>query len=90
MAMTDNINNTAATPGIMESTLAKVRQTERDRDKALANYYRSQMGRKDANLSQWRVCVLAVEFLFRKGYTSITTPGGVKKRLERLGVIKKD
>lgn len=89
--MTNNNNpTTAAAPGIMESTLERVRQTERDRDHALIRYYKSQMGRKDVSLSQWRVCVLAVEFLFRKGYTSITTPGGVKKRLERLGVIKKD
>lgn len=89
--MTDNINNTAVAPvSIVESVLARVRQTERDRDRALVNYYKSMMGRKDASFSQTQVCRLAVEFLMRKGYTSPTTSEGVRKRLVKLGVLKKD
>lgn len=89
--MTDNINNTAVAPvSIVESVLARVKQTERDRDRALVNYYKSMMGRKDASFSQTQVCRLAVEFLMRKGYTSPTTSEGVRKRLIKLGVLKKD
>lgn len=89
MQTTDNINNTAATPtGIVESVLARVKQTERDRDRALVRYYKSQMGRKDVSLSQTQVCRLAVEFLFRKGYTTLSTSEGVRKRLVKLGVLK--
>lgn len=89
--MTDNINNTAVAPVIIvESVLARVKQTERDRDCALVNYYKSMMGRKDASFSQTQVCRLAVEFLMRKGYTSPTTSEGVRKRLVKLGVLKKD
>ncbi len=89
--MTDNINNTAVAPvSIVESVLARVKQTERDRDRALVNYYKSMMGRKDASFSQTQVCRLAVEFLMRKGYTSPTTSEGVRKRLVKLGVLKKD
>ena len=90
MTDTSNETTTVAVPGIMEATLAKVRQAEKERDRDLVNYYKSMMGRKDVSYSQWRVCVMALEFLFRKGYTSITTPGGVKKRLTKLGVIKSD
>lgn len=89
--MTDNINNTAVAPvSIVESVLARVKQTERDRDRTLVNYYKSMMGRKDASFSQTQVCRLAVEFLMRKGYTSPTTSEGVRKRLVKLGVLKKD
>lgn len=89
--MTDNINNTAVAPvSIVESVLERVKQTERDRDRALVNYYKSMMGRKDASFSQTQVCRLAVEFLMRKGYTSPTTSEGVRKRLVKLGVLKKD
>ena len=89
--MTDNINNTAVAPvSIVESVLARGKQTERDRDRALVNYYKSMMGRKDASFSQTQVCRLAVEFLMRKGYTSPTTSEGVRKRLVKLGVLKKD
>lgn len=87
--MTDNINITAMPPtGIVESVLARVKQTEHDRDRALACYYKSMMGQKDMSYSQTQVCRLAVEFLFRKGYTTISTSEGVRKRLIKLGVIK--
>ena len=91
MQTTETINQTAApSTGIVESVLARVKQTERGRDRALVNYYKSMMGRKDASFSQTQVCRLAVEFLMRKGYTSPTTSEGVRKRLVKLGVLKKD
>lgn len=43
----------------------------RQRDKALVSYYRSMMGQKDKAYSQTKVCQLAVEYLFRKGFTEI-------------------
>lgn len=83
-------NTITATPptGIVESVLERVKQTECDRDRALTRYYKSMMGRKDVSYSQTQVCRLAVEYLFRKGYTTISTSEGVRKRLIRLGVIK--
>lgn len=90
MDMIDNTDTIGTMPpaGSMEAVLLKVKQTEHERDMALKRYYKSMMGRKDVSLSQWRVCTLAVEYLIRKGYTSITTPAGAKKALIRLGVIK--
>ncbi len=85
--MTDN-NATIAPASIVESVLERVKQTERERDRALKNYYRSMMGRKDVSYSQTQVCRLAVEFLMRKGYTAPTTSEGVRKRLVKLGVLK--
>ncbi len=85
--MTDN-NATIAPASIVESVLERVKQTERERDRALKNYYRSMMGRKDVSYSQTQVCRLAVEFLMRKGYTTPTTSEGVRKRLVKLGVLK--
>lgn len=86
--MTDINNVTIAPASIVESVLERVKQTERERDRALKNYYRSMMGRKDVSYSQTQVCRLAVEFLMRKGYTTPTTSEGVRKRLVKLGVLK--
>ncbi len=91
--MTDNINNTVTAPaptGIVESVLARVKQAEKAKDRLLVSYYKSMMGRKDVSLSQTQVCRLAVEFLFRKGYTSPTTSEGIRKKLVKLGVIKSE
>lgn len=91
--MTDNINNTVTAPaptGIVESVLARVKQAEKEKDRLLVNYYKSMIGRKDVSLSQTQVCRLAVEFLFRKGYTSPTTSEGIRKKLVKLGVIKSE
>lgn len=86
--MADINNATIAPASIVESVLERVKQTERERDRALKNYYRSMMGRKDVSYSQTQVCRLAVEFLMRKGYTTPTTSEGVRKRLIKLGVLK--
>lgn len=87
--MTENINNAAVAPtGIVEGVLTRIKQNERDRDRELKNYYKSMMGRKDVCYSQTQVCRLAVEFLMKKGYTSITSSEGIRKKLIKLGVIK--
>lgn len=87
--MTENINNAAVAPtGIVESVLEKIKRNEAERDRVLVDYYKSMMRKKDVAYSQTKVCQFAVEYLFRKGFTEISTHEGVRKRLIKLGVIK--
>lgn len=87
--MAENINNAAVAPtGLMESVLEKIKRNEAERDRVLVSYYKSMMGQKDMAYSQTKVCQLAVEYLFRKGFTGISTREGVRKRLIKLGVIQ--
>ena len=87
--MTENINNAAVAPtGLVESVLEKIKRNEAERDRVLVDYYKSMMRKKDVAYSQTKVCQFAVEYLFRKGFTEISTREGVRKRLIKLGVIK--
>lgn len=74
--------------GLVESVLEKIKRNEAERVKVLVSYYKSMMGQKDMAYSQTKVCQLAVEYLFRKGFTGISTQEGVRKRLVKLGVIQ--
>ena len=85
--MAKNIHNAAVAPtGIVEGVLTRIKQNERERDKVLVDYYKSMMKKKD--MPYTKVCQLAVEYLFRKGFTEISTREGVRKRLIKLGVIQ--
>lgn len=88
--MAKNIhNNTDNDPAnLAEDVATKSKLMERDRNLALKNYYKSMMGRKDIQYSQTQVCRLAVDFLYKKGFYSITSPEGIRKCLIRLKVIK--
>lgn len=87
--MAKNIHNAAVAPtGLVESVLEKIKRNEAERDKVLVDYYKSMMEQKDIAYSQTKVCQLAVEYLFRKGFTGISTREGVRKRLIKLGVIQ--
>lgn len=88
--MVKNIHNSTGDDpaSLAEDIVTKLKLKEHERDLALKNYYKSMMGRKDIQYSQTQVCRLAVEYLIRKGFTSITTSEGVRKRLIKLKVIK--
>ena len=81
-------NLESSSVGLMESVLEKIKRNEAERDKVLVDYYKSMMRQKDMGYSQSKVCQLAVEYLFRKGFTGISTQEGVRKRLVKLGVIQ--
>ncbi len=81
-------NSESSSVGLMESVLEKIKRNEVERDKELVSYYKSMMRQKDMAYSQTKVCQLAVEYLFRKGFTGISTREGVRKRLIKLGVIQ--
>lgn len=81
-------NSESSSVGLMESVLEKIKRNEAERDRVLVSYYKSMMGQKDMPYSQTKVCQFAVEYLFRKGFTEISTREGVRKRLIKLGVIK--
>lgn len=88
--MTNSKNEKAesSSVGLVESVLEKIKRNEAERDRVLVSYYKSMMGQKDMAYSQTKVCQLAVEYLFRKGFTEISTQEGVRKRLVKLGVIQ--
>lgn len=73
---------------LTKTVLEKIRQNTADRDKELKNYFKSIMGTRKYSVSQ--ACRMCVEHLFKKGYYSITTEYGVRKRLTVLGMIKTD
>lgn len=80
-------NSESNSVGLVESVLEKIKRNEAERDKVLVSYYKSMMRQKDMAYSQTKVCQFAVEYLFRKGFTEISTHEGVRKRLIKLGVI---
>lgn len=81
-------NSESSSVGLMESVLEKIKRNKEERDRVLVGYYKSMMEQKDIAYSQTKVCQLAVEYLFRKGFTEISTHEGVRKRLIKLGVIQ--
>lgn len=88
--MAKNIHNSTGDDpaSLAEDIVTKSKLKEHERDLALKNYYKSMMGRKDIQYSQTQVCRFAVEFLMKKGYTSITSSEGIRQKLIKLGVIK--
>ena len=86
MANNKNKNAGNSSVGLVESVLEKIKRNEAERDKVLVDYYKSMMRKKD--MPYTKVCQLAVEYLFRKGFTEISTREGVRKRLIKLGVIQ--
>lgn len=88
--MTNSKNEKAesSSVGLVESVLEKIKRNVAERDKVLVSYYKSMMGQKNMAYSQTKVCQLAVEYLFRRGFTEISTQEGVRKRLVKLGVIQ--
>lgn len=88
--MAKNIhNNTDNDPAnLAEDIVTQSKLKEKERNLALKNYYKSMMRRKDIQYSQTQVCRLAVNYLIKKGFTSITTSEGVRKCLIRQKVIK--
>ncbi len=88
--MVKNIHNSTGDDpaSLAEDVATKSKLMERDRNLALKNYYKSMMGRKDIQYSQTQVCRLAVDFLYKKGFYSISSPEGIRKCLIRLKVIK--
>ena len=79
-------NLESSSVGLVESVLEKIKRNEAERDKVLVDYYKSMMKKKDMHYT--KVCQLAVEYLFRNGFTEISTREGVRKRLIKLGVIQ--
>ena len=88
MTNSKNEKTESSSVGLVESVLEKIKRNVAERDKALVSYYKSMMGQKDMAYSQTKVCQLAVEYLFRRGFTEISTQEGVRKRLVKLGVIQ--
>ena len=88
MTNSKNEKTESSSVGLVESVLEKIKRNEAERDKVLVSYYKSMMGQKDMAYSQTKVCQLAVEYLFRRGFTEISTQEGVRKRLVKLGVIQ--
>lgn len=88
--MAKNIHNSTGDDpaSLAEDIVTKSKLKEHERDLALKNYYKSMMGRKDIQYSQTQVCRLAVDFLYKKGFYSISSPEGIRKCLIRLKVIK--
>ena len=88
--MVKNIHNSTGDDpaSLAEDVATKSKLKEKERDLALKNYYKSMMGRKDIQYSQTQVCRLAVDFLYKKGFYSITCSEGIRKCLIRLKVIK--
>lgn len=88
MTNSKNEKTESSSVGLVESVLEKIKRNEAERDKVLVSYYKSMMGQKNMAYSQTKVCQLAVEYLFRRGFTEISTQEGVRKRLVKLGVIQ--
>ena len=88
--MTNNKNkiSESSSVGLVESVLEKIKRNEAERDRVLVDYYKSMMKKKDVAYSQSKVCQFAVEYLFRNGFTEISTREGIRKRLIKLGVIQ--
>ena len=86
--MTNNKDNNleSSSVGLVESVLEKIKRNEAERDKVLVDYYKSRRKKKD--MPYTKVCQLAVEYLFRNGFTEISTREGVRKRLIKLGGIQ--
>lgn len=88
MTNSKNEKTESSSVGLVESVLEKIKRNVAERDKLLVSYYKSMMGQKNMAYSQTKVCQLAVEYLFRRGFTEISTQEGVRKRLVKLGVIQ--
>lgn len=88
MTNSKNEKTESSSVGLVESVLEKIKRNEAERDRVLVSYYKSMMGQKNLAYSQTKVCQLAVEYLFRRGFTEISTQEGVRKRLVKLGVIQ--
>jgi hypothetical protein len=88
MTNSKNKKTESSSVGLVESVLEKIKRNVAERDKVLVSYYKSMMGQKNMAYSQTKVCQLAVEYLFRRGFTEISTQEGVRKRLVKLGVIQ--
>ena len=88
--MTNNKNKNAGNSSValMESVLEKIKRNEAERDKVLVSYYKSMMRQKDVVYSQAQMFQLSLNYLLLKGYTSITSISGIRKRLIKLGVIQ--
>ena len=88
--MTNNKNKNAgnSSVGLVESVLEKIKRNEAERDKVLVSYYKSMMRQKDVVYSQAQMFQLSLNYLLLKGYTSITSISGIRKRLIKLGVIQ--
>lgn len=88
--MTNNKNKNAgnSSVGLIESVLEKIKRNEAERDKVLVDYYKSMMRQKDVVYSQAQMFQLSLNYLLLKGYTSITSISGIRKRLIKLGVIQ--
>ena len=81
-------NSESSSVGLMESVLEKIKRNEAERDKVLVSYYKSMMRQKDVVYSQAQMFQLSLNYLLLKGYTSITSISGIRKRLIKLGVIQ--
>ena len=90
--MTKNIHSNTGNDlaSFYEKKVMEVKRIEREKDLLLTNYYKGMMGRKDVCFSQTTVCRMASELMARKGYSSPLSGEGVRKRLVKLGVIKKE
>ena len=88
MTNSKNKKTESSSVGLVESVLEKIKRNVAERDKVLVSYYKSMMGQKNMAYSQTKVCQLAVEYLFRRGFTEISTQEGVRKRLVKLGGIQ--
>ena len=88
MTNSKNKKTESSSVGLVGSVLEKIKRNVAERDKVLVSYYKSMMGQKNMAYSQTKVCQLAVEYLFRRGFTEISTQEGVRKRLVKLGVIQ--
>lgn len=88
--MAKNIHNSTGDDpaSLAEDIVTKSKLKEHERDLALKNYYKSMMGRKDIQYSQTQVCRFAIDFLYKRGFYSITTSEGIRQRLIKLKVIK--
>lgn len=81
-------NLESSSVGLMESVLEKIKRNEAERDRVLVDYYKSMMRQKDMAYSQAQIFQLALNELLLKGYTSITSISGIRKRLIKLGMIQ--
>lgn len=81
-------NSESSSVALMESVLEKIKRNEAERDKVLVSYYKSMMRQKDVVYSQAQMFQLSLNYLLLKGYTSITSISGIRKRLIKLGVIQ--
>lgn len=88
MTNTKDKNSEGSSVALMESVLEKIKRNEAERDKVLVSYYKSMMRQKDVVYSQAQMFQLSLNYLLLKGYTSITSISGIRKRLIKLGVIQ--